>query len=164
MRVIRLDYEIKVKGGELIESSNERGPLEFVLGQRRLLPALEAKIADMKVGEEKRGVLPAAEAFGDESQLPTKEIRKSEFPTSDELVVGRVFEARATETQSVSFRIVAVGPETVTVKFLHPLAGADLEYRLKVIASEPVAVRRAPPPVPAAALGIDSNAIRLTED
>src|SRR5690349_8786926 len=110
---IRLEYEIKVKNGEVLESSAERGPLEIVLGERRLLPALEERIAKLAAGEEARGEIPAKEAFGNESLLPIKEIPAGEFPAGEKLEVGRVFEAKAPDAQVVRFRIVEPGSETV---------------------------------------------------
>ena len=59
---LHLEYAIRVKGGDVIESSEERGPLVFVPGRRRLLPALEHIIASMQVGETRRGELAASRA------------------------------------------------------------------------------------------------------
>jgi hypothetical protein len=56
-----------------------------------------------------------------------------------------------------------VGPEKVTVRFLHPLAEADLEFRVKVLAAEPPLRLASPPPMPAQAVGIDSAAIEIVD-
>jgi FKBP-type peptidyl-prolyl cis-trans isomerase 2 len=163
-RVIRLEYELKVKGGDLVESSAQRGPLELVLGQRRLLPVLEERIAKLAVGEEVTGELAAAEAFGNESLLPVKEIPVGEFPEGAELTAGRIFEAKGPDGQPVRFRIVEPLDASVKVIFLHPLAAADLEYRLKVLAIDEPRRRPLPPPLPAHAIGIDSAAIQIFDE
>src|SRR3954462_11086324 len=93
-RIVTLEYEIRVAGGELLESSAQRGPLRFVSGTVQLLPALEQRIDKLGANQEESGVLKAAEAFGDVSQLPIKMIPRSESPANDQLEVGRVFEAR----------------------------------------------------------------------
>jgi FKBP-type peptidyl-prolyl cis-trans isomerase 2 len=159
--IIRVDYELRIKGGEVIESSKDRGPLEFIPGQRRLLPALEKLIAQLAVGDERSGDLPAKEAFGNEELLPTKAIPLREFPENDAPTVGRVYEARsATDEKPLQFKVVAISDKEVTVRFLHPLGDRDLSYRVRVLAID----SRMPPPPPADAVGIDSTAIQLDNE
>jgi FKBP-type peptidyl-prolyl cis-trans isomerase 2 len=159
--VLKLEYEIRTKNGDVLESSSERGPLEFVPGRRRLLPALEAVIAKLRVGDEAKGELPAARAFGDESVLPTMEIARAEFPTGELPEAGKRYEARTATGEKVSFRVLSASERFVHVRLLHPLAEADLEYRLKLIAVEQPHL---PPPMPARAIGIDSAAIVILEE
>lgn len=160
--IVRLEYEIRIKDGELLESSEERGPLEFVPGRRRLLPALEQVIAKMRVGDEVRGELPAARAFGDESVLPTMDIARSEFGDGEEPQPGRQYEARtAGGGEPVRFRVLSSSERFVHVQLLHPLADKDLTYRFKLLAADDPSL---PPPLPARAIGIDSTAIQILEE
>jgi len=160
--VVKVEYEIRIKGGDLLEASESRGPLELVRGRRRLLPALEAAIARLRVGEEVSGELPAARAFGDESVLPTMELPRSEFGDGEPPEPGRQYEAKtAGGGAPVRFRVLSADEKRVTVKLLHPLADKDLVYRFKLLAAEDSS---RPPPVPARAIGIDSTAIELWEE
>lgn len=159
--IVKLEYEIRTRDGELLESSDERGPLELEAGRRRLLPALEQVIAGLRVGDEVKGELPAARAFGDESALPTMEIAREEFGADRTLEQGQVYAARrAGSGEPVRFRVISVG-EKVGVRLLHPLADKDLRYRFKLLDARD---STRPPPVPARAIGIDSAAIKLVED
>lgn len=151
-RIVTLEYEIRVAGGELLESSAQRGPLRFVSGTGQLLPALEQRVDKLGADQEESGVLKAAEAFGDVSQLPTKMIPRSEFPASDQLEVGRVFEARAATGEPIHFAIVEVTKDAVQVRYLHPLHDKDIAYRVKVLAIEDAS---RPPALPAAALDVE---------
>src|SRR5262252_7662180 len=139
---IRIEYQLKVKGGQVLESSEKTGPLEYVHGEHRLLHALEAQLEGMAVDEEKKGVIPAAQAFGDESALPTRELPKKEFPASESLTVGRIFVAKGAEQQAVRFKIVAVEGDLVKVRFLHELFDKDIEFRVKVLSIVPPGARR----------------------
>jgi FKBP-type peptidyl-prolyl cis-trans isomerase 2 len=159
-QVLRLEYEIRTKSGDLLESSASRGPLEFVPGRRRLLPALENVIARLNVGEEVSGELEAARAFGDESVLPTMEISRGEFPEGELPEPGKKYEARTADGNNVRFRVLTANDRFVHVRLLHPLAEADLEYRFKLIAVEDPT---RPPPLPARAIGIESSAIHILE-
>jgi FKBP-type peptidyl-prolyl cis-trans isomerase 2 len=153
---VRLEYELKVKGGAIIESSQKTGPIVYVHGAGKMLPGLEKRLEGMAIGDEKRGVIPAAEAFGTEETLPTREVLRKEFPTGEQLTVGREFAARDPSGQDVSFRIVKIDGDKVTVRFLHPLAGKDIEFYVKVLMIDDPASRKraavAPPPPPAEAV------------
>jgi FKBP-type peptidyl-prolyl cis-trans isomerase 2 len=161
---VRIEYELKVKGGAVVESSDKTGPLEYVHGEHRLLPALERQIEGMEVGEEKKGELRAADAFGDESSLPTREMLKKEFPPEEKVTVGRTFAAHWPGQDVMRFKIVAIEGEIVKVRFLHELSDRDIEFRVKILAIDPPRSRRSvlqPPPPPAAALGIDTGSIKI---
>ncbi len=151
-RIVTLEYEIRIAGGELLESSAQRGPLRFVSGTGQLLPALEKRIDRLALDQEESGVLKASEAFGDLSQLPIKAIPRSEFPASEKLDVGRRFEARAPNGEAIRFVIVEAGKETVQVRYLHPLHDKDIAYRVKVLSVEDA---RRPPALPASALDLE---------
>lgn len=155
--VITLAYELRTKAGALIESSETCGPIRFVPGRGMLLPALESRIASLSPGDEAEGELEARRAFGDPERLPLMELKRTEFGADEELEVGRRFEAKSPSGDPVRFEIVEVDGDRVRVRVLHPLADEDIVYKLRVLEKSSLL----PPPLPAAALGIDSAAIQL---
>ena len=140
---VRIDCELRVRGGELLESSSKTGPVEYKHGAGQILGALESRLAGLKGGEEKSGVIPAAEAFGAESARPTMTIPRASFPAEAKLEVGARFEAKSPQGGPVMLDVVSIETETVTAKVVHPLATKDLEFKIKVLA-----IRPPPPPVP----------------
>jgi FKBP-type peptidyl-prolyl cis-trans isomerase SlyD len=142
---VQIDYELSVKGGDVIESSARSGPLRYVHGQGKMLPGLESRLVGMKPGEEKRGEIPAREAFGSEDTLPVKEMPRSDFPKDAKLEVGSVFEAKSPKGEALRLKIVAAKGDKVSARLLHPLVGRDIVFRVKVLGvSDP----SKPPPPP----------------
>jgi len=158
---VRLEYELKVQGGAVIESSRQSGPILYEHGAGKMLPGLEKRLEGMAIGDEKRGVIPAAEAFGTEATLPTTELPRSAFPKGDALEAGKQFEAKGPNGQPVTFRIVKASDDKVQVRFLHPLMGKDIEFWVKVLMiDDPQSRKRAtvaPPPPPIDAVGEDDD-------
>src|SRR4051812_47889299 len=158
---VRIEYELKAKGGDVIESSAKTGPLEYVHGSGQLLPGLEARLEGARTGAEIKGEIPAGEAFGSEDAFPTKVIPRAEFPAGLDVKVGATFEAHTPEGGAVCFKIIAVEAKTATARLLPPIAGKDLEFRAKVLMIEDPASKqreildRKPPPPPAAALHLE---------
>jgi FKBP-type peptidyl-prolyl cis-trans isomerase 2 len=145
---VQIEYELKIKGGDVIESSARSGPLRYVQGQGKMLPGLERRLAGLSPGDERRGDIPAAEAFGSEESLPVKEMARGDFPKGAKLEVGAVFEARSATGDPVRMKVLAASADKVKVRFLHPLVGRDLEFRVKVLAVSDPARPAAPPPPP----------------
>ena len=157
---VTIEFELKAKGGDVIETSRKSGPLQFVQGEGKLLPALEKRMEGMEVGEEKRGEIPAREAFGNEEALPTKVVLRKEFPEGEKIEQGRVFAAKGPAGQLLSFRIIQIDGENVTVRFRHPLAEVDIAYWVRVLViDDPSQKKRAAmvPPPPPEALGLKSD-------
>lgn len=158
--IVKLEYEIRVKGGDVVESSAKSGPVQYVQGEGRMLPALEKRIEGLEAGATLEGEIPAAEAMPEDA-LPTRRIARSEFPSSDPLTVGAMFEARTAAGGTVDVRILAIDETHVTARLMPPLAGKDLTFKLRVVRIEdPVShlvqvVRKPPPPLPGEALHIE---------
>ena len=144
-RVVRIECELRVAGGEVIESSKRSGPVEYRHGAGQLLDALEKELVGLKVGDEKKGTIKAADAFGAPSAQVTKKIPRASFPKETKLDVGARFEAKISAGQPVILEVTDASSETITAKVIHPLADKDLEYQVKVLA-----IRPPPPPVPPA--------------
>jgi FKBP-type peptidyl-prolyl cis-trans isomerase SlyD len=146
---VELEYELKIKGGGVLESSTRTGPLRYVHGDGKMLPGLEKRLDGLEPGDERSGEIPAREAFGTEEMLPIKEMPCSDFPNGAPLAAGSVFEGKdAALGSQVRFKIIAIKGDVAKVRLLHPLVGRDIEYRVKVLAVRDPAVRNVPPPVP----------------
>jgi FKBP-type peptidyl-prolyl cis-trans isomerase SlyD len=146
---VEIDYELKVKGGDVIESSARSGPLRYVHGEGKMLPGLEKRLEGLREGDERSGEIPAGEAFGTEDSLPVKQMPRTAFPKGAKLAGGTVFEAKDPTTGSpVRFKILSVDGDQAKVRLLHPLVGRDIEYRVKVLVVRDSTGRSGPPPPP----------------
>ncbi|HTA21722.1 MAG TPA: FKBP-type peptidyl-prolyl cis-trans isomerase [Polyangia bacterium] len=142
---VQIDYELSVKGGDVIESSARGGPLRYVHGQGKMLPGLESRLLGLSPGDEKRGEIPARDAFGAEDAQPIKEMARKDFPKDAKLEAGSVFEAKSPTGEPLRLKIVSASADQVKARLLHPLVGRDLVFRVKVLAvSDP----HRPPPAP----------------
>ena len=140
---IRIDCELKVKDGDVIESSKKSGPVEYKHGSGQMLKGLESRLEGLAVGDEKDGVIPAAEAFGADSDQPKMAIPRTNFPKDSKIEKGNRFEAKGPNGTPVTLEVLTVDDKEVVARAVHPLAGKDIEFKVKVLS-----VRPPPPPVP----------------
>src|ERR1700722_12511992 len=161
--IVKIEYELRVKGGDVIESSTKSGPIQYVHGEGRMLPALEKRIEGLEAGASIEGEIPAAEAVPEDA-LPTRRILRKEFPSTGPLEIGAMFEAHTETGGTVDMRVLAVDDTHVTARLLPPLAGKDLTFKVRVVRIEdPVShlvsiVQKPRPPLPAEALKIELEA------
>jgi FKBP-type peptidyl-prolyl cis-trans isomerase 2 len=153
-RIVSLEYELRVEGGDIIESSAQRGPLRFISGSGQLLPALEKRVDALKLDQEESGVLKAKDAFGNADFQPTRDLARKEFPASEKLEPGKMFAAKAPDGSELWLQIVAADDKTVKVRYLHPLHDKNIAYRVKVLAIEDA---KRPPAMPASVLQLDEE-------
>lgn len=134
--VVSMEYELRVDG-EMIDSSEENDPLEFIQGNGHIIPGLEREIEGMRVGESKEVFVKAADAYGEYDPEEFMELAKSEFPEDFPLEVGSEVTMENEEGEEMSAFVEEVTLDTVTLNFNHPLAGKDLNFKIKIIGLRP---------------------------
>ena len=123
-KLVKVDYSISVEGVGVIESSESRGPLEYIHGEHSLPMGLETQLDGLKVGDEKEG--------GFEVEIPSMDMNPDEFPKDFDLKAGARFTGKNND-QEVEFSVEKVEDDKVVVRPVHPLAGKKLTYKVKVL-------------------------------
>lgn len=122
---VTIEYSLSVEGVGVIESSDAKGPLEYLQGSGALPLGLEGEFLGLEIGAEKEGSL--------EVTLPTVDMKKKDFPSDFHAEPGVRFSGRK-EGQDIELTVVSVEGDTVKVRPVHPLAGKKLSYKVKVLA------------------------------
>jgi FKBP-type peptidyl-prolyl cis-trans isomerase SlyD len=130
--VVSMDYTLTVDG-EVVDSSKEDGPIEFIQGRGNIIPGLEKEIDGMKLDESKKVNVPASEAYGEYDPEALEEVPLSDFPEDIPLEVGVELAVEDEDGEAMSAVIEAVGKDAITLNFNHPLAGKDLAFDVKIV-------------------------------
>jgi len=119
--------------GEIFDSSLEREPLEFTLGQGMLIPGFENGVLNMKVNEKKTINISKEDAYGVVREELFQEVSKQELPPDLEPEVGMGLVSRGPDGQEHQLRVAQVNENSIVVDANHPLAGHDLTFELEVV-------------------------------
>jgi len=130
---VKISYEGRLNNGEIFHSSRDHGPLEFVLGMKTVLPALENQVVGMRQGQEKSFRVPAAQAFGEYDQDLVFEVDRGQMPPGIELQTGKMLRAPYENGTMRLFAIRDLNGDKVVLDGNHPLAGHDLFFRIQVL-------------------------------
>ena len=62
--IVQVYYTGTLENGTVFDTSEGREPLNFTLGEGKMIPGFEQAVLGMKVGESKTVTIPADEAYG----------------------------------------------------------------------------------------------------
>lgn len=129
---VTLDYVLLINS-EQVESTRGKEPLVFLVGSKNIIPGLESQLLGMSVGQEKKIIVDAKDAYGPVDPNAFKEVPHTALPPGTEMKPGLVVEVD--DPQGATFQGVVweVRPESVVVNFNHPLAGQTLEFDVKIL-------------------------------
>ncbi len=130
---VRVHYTGKLLDGQVFDSSLEREPLEFTMGQGQLIPGFEKGLLDMKVNEKKTVTIPSEEAYGAPRQELVQEVEKSQLPEEIKPEVGMGLVSTSPDGREMNLVITEVKENSIVVDGNHPLAGKDLVFDLEVV-------------------------------
>ncbi len=130
--VVSMEYTLTVDG-EILDSSNDAGPLQFLAGYDNIVPGLEREMVGMKIGESKDVVVLPVDGYGEFDEDAFMEVPRSEFPTDMELEAGLELNVSDEDGQHQMAFVASFNEEVVRLDFNHPLAGAELQFNVKVV-------------------------------
>ena len=130
--VVTVDYVGEFVDGTQFDSSKGRDPLQFQLGQGRVVPGFENAVLGMQAGETKTVEIPCEDAYGAHREDLVFHLPTSDFGPDSEFVVGATVVLRGDDV-NVTGVITEFTDTTVTMDANHPLAGETLVFHLELI-------------------------------
>ena len=131
--VVSMDYKLTVDG-EVLDSSDDEGPLQFLAGYDNIVPGLEREMIGMKIGENKEVVVKAEDGYGEFDEEAFMEVPRTEFPEDMKLEEGMELHLTDEDDQHQAAYVTGFDDKTVQLDLNHPLAGAELHFTVKVVA------------------------------
>jgi FKBP-type peptidyl-prolyl cis-trans isomerase SlyD len=128
--VVGIDYRLTLDDGTLVDSTDERGPLEYLHGHGNLIPGLEKALEGLEVGADLSMTFPPDEGYGSRDSDKIVEVTKAQLGFEPE--VGTVVAARLPDGREQHLLIAEVEGDTVTLDGNHPLAGQNLHFEVSV--------------------------------
>ena len=126
-------YDGLTESGEVFDSSQSSGPLEFTLGTGNVLPGFEENILGLSEGETKSFKLPPEDAHGLSNPELIHTFDKKGLKDHQNIKVGMVLGLnvdREGQQHQVPATVTSIDETNITVDFNHPMAGQTLTYKV----------------------------------
>ncbi|MFC1997227.1 peptidylprolyl isomerase [Chloroflexota bacterium] len=131
--VVTMDYSLTVDG-EIVDSSDDDGPIQFLQGYGNIIPGLETHLGGLAVGESLQVSVGAKDAYGEFDPEQIVDIPLDEFPEEICVEPGVELEMKDQDGDMLFARIVSVGKSRAKLDFNHPLAGKQLTFDVTILA------------------------------
>ena len=131
---IKVHYEGTLDDGTVFDSSEGHDPLEFTIGEGRVIPGFEQMVVGMSEGESKTEKIPTDQAYGPYNAEHVIEVERNAVPPEIEIEVGQQLGMKNTDGRVIQVTVTEVTEGKVTLDANHPLAGQDLTFSIKLVA------------------------------
>jgi peptidylprolyl isomerase len=129
---VKVHYTGTLSDGTVFDSSEGKQPLEFAIGSNQVIPGFENGIKGMKLNEEKNINILAKDAYGERDERMVVSVPRDKFPP--EVEAGGTLILKGPNGERMPAAVTEVKEDEVIVDLNHPLAGKDLNFRVKVVA------------------------------
>lgn len=130
-KVAAISYVLKDKDGNLLDSSENTGPLEYLHGHGNLIQGLEVQLEGKEKGDKFSAVIEPKDAYGEYDEKLVVEVPREQFDTGMDIQVGMAFQAETNGGYTI-VRVTKVAPDKITVDANHEMAGKTLYFDVEV--------------------------------
>jgi peptidylprolyl isomerase len=130
---VKVNYTLKSSKGELIETTSDSDPLEFTLGEKKMIPGFEQGVLGMEPGESRTISIPAAEAYGLRDERLVFEFDRKRAPESFDPCIGQQIRMNRPDGKSFTVTVMNRTEKGYMMDANHPLAGEDLTFDLQLM-------------------------------
>ncbi len=130
---VKVAYTGKFDDGTVFDSTQNRDPLEFTLGEGQLIKGFDEAVTGMSPGDSKTVELPPEQAYGPRREDMVIEFDRSQLPGDTAPQVGQQLQLAQQEGQPIPAMITEVTESNITVDANHPLAGRQLTFEIELL-------------------------------
>ena len=143
---VRVHYTGTLDDGSIFDSSEEcedegcgcgiprqTSPLEFVIGEGKLIPKFEAAVIGLEPGQSVTVKIAADEAYGQRAEEMVATIQRSELSADMNPQAGDHLEVILQDGSPMPVMVTEVTESSITIDANHPLAGQDLTFEIRLV-------------------------------
>lgn len=130
---VRVHYTGKLEDGTVLDTSSERAPMEFTIGEGEIIPGFEQAVIGMEPGETKTARIPPEKAYGPHRDDMTLTVDRDQFPADINPEPGQQLQIQQSGGRVAIVTVSDVSESTVTLDANHPLAGQPLTFDIQLV-------------------------------
>jgi peptidylprolyl isomerase len=123
----------KLQDGTVFDTSRERHPLQFTIGNGQVIDGFEKAVIGMKIGESKTARIPMEQAYGPRREDLVVTMDRSKLPPGLNPKIGQRLELTQVDDQTSLVTVTDATESTLTLDANHPLAGKELTFDIELI-------------------------------
>ncbi len=129
---VTLHFAIKLDNGDVVDSTFDKQPAIFTVGDGSLLPGFEQALYGLKAGDKRSLPIGPEQGFGQGNPQNIQVMPRAQFADM-ELSEGLLIIFNDAANAELPGVVKAFDANQVTIDFNHPLAGKDLTFDVEII-------------------------------
>ncbi len=130
---VKVHYTGKLDDGSIFDTSAERDPLEFTVGEGMVIPGFEQAVIGLQPGESRETRIEADNAYGQRIGDLVTEVKREQLPEDLEVTIGQQLQVSMANGQTAVVMVTDVTETGITIDANHPLAGQDLTFSIELV-------------------------------
>jgi len=131
--MVRVHYTGRLADGTTFDTSMQREPLEFTLGEGSIIPGFEQAVLGMTPGEAKTTTISADQAYGPHHPERVIDVERHHLPADLQPEIGQQLRMTRQDGTAVTVVVTAVTEAGVRLDANHPLAGKELTFDITLV-------------------------------
>lgn len=129
---VTLHFALKLANGDVVDSTFDKQPATFKVGDGNLLPGFEAALYGFKAGDKRSLQIEPENAFGQPNPQNVQVMPRAQF-SDMELSEGLLIIFKDAANAELPGVVKGFDEQQVTIDFNHPLAGKTLSFDVEII-------------------------------
>ncbi len=130
---VKVHYTGRLEDGTVFDSSENQNPLEFTLGEGRVIKGFEEAVDGMNTGETRTTTIPAEEAYGERRDEMVFELERDQLPPEIDPEVGQQLQMQLQNGENIPVVVAGLNDDSITIDANHPLAGKTLVFDIELV-------------------------------
>lgn len=129
---VTLHFAIKLDNGDVVDSTFDKQPATFKVGDGNLLPGFELALYGLKAGDKRTLPITPEQGFGQPNPQNVQVMPRSQFKDMD-LSEGLLVIFNDAANAELPGMVQSFDDNQVSIDFNHPLAGKALSFEVEII-------------------------------
>ncbi len=130
--VVSMNYTLKDDQGNVLDTSENRDPLKFIVGAGMIIPGLEKELQGKEKGDTLSVTLQPKDGYGEYDEAQMVDVPKTQFQEGIDIKAGMQVQAQNPEGGVQILTVKEIKGDNVTLDANHPLAGQTLHFDIQI--------------------------------
>ncbi len=130
---VRMHYTLKDAEGEVVDSTKDLAPIEFTIGEGKVIPGIENAILGMKINEVKSITVTPKDGYGEREEKKVFKYQRKNANENFNPRIGDSVQLHRPDGTPLPVKVLAKDDTSFTMDANHPLAGKVLYFDLEFL-------------------------------
>ena len=133
---VTLHFALSLENGEVVDSTFDKQPATFKVGDGNLLPGFEQQLYGLKAGDKRSFQIASEQGFGQSNPANLQTMPRGQFDDM-ELSEGLLVIFNDAAKSELPGLVKSFDERQVVIDFNHPLAGKQLTFEVEIFEVSP---------------------------